>query len=199
MLKIRTVMAEHRNELSECLGELSVCVKADFICHPERSEAESNFFRLRSQTSLRSVCSSLRSEFDYAQDDVDEKSAEQSKAGSTKNQRTYIAEPKPSGAMYISQRAIKKSFWFRFFQKSAEPTANLRTHIARPMPSGTLYISQRSIKESFCGAFFKKRQRKTALFFLRSFFFCASCVKRKSDTKKLVSVRVQRTMCVTSL
>ena len=44
-----------------------------FIRHPERSEAESNFFRLRSQTSLRSVCSSLRSEFDYAQDDVDEK------------------------------------------------------------------------------------------------------------------------------
>ena len=61
-----------------------------FIRHPERSEAESNFFRLRSQTSLRSVCSSLRSEFDYAQDDVDEKSAEQSKAGSTNNLRTII-------------------------------------------------------------------------------------------------------------
>ena len=58
-----------------------------FTRHPERSEAESNFFRLRSQTSLRSVCSSLRSEFDYAQDDVDEKSAEQSEAGSTNNQR----------------------------------------------------------------------------------------------------------------
>ena len=57
----------------------------NFSCHPERSEAESNFFRLRSQTSLRSVCSSLRSEFDCAQDDVDEKSAERSKAGSTNN------------------------------------------------------------------------------------------------------------------
>ena len=67
----------------------------NFSCHPERSEAESNFFRLRSQTSLRSVCSSLRSEFDYAQDDVDEKSAEQSKAGSTNNQRTMYAEAHP--------------------------------------------------------------------------------------------------------
>ena len=63
--------------------------------HPERSEAESNFFRLRSQTSLRSVCSSLRSEFDYAQDDADEKSAERSKAGSTNNQRTMYAEAYP--------------------------------------------------------------------------------------------------------
>ena len=63
-----------------------------FSCHPERSEAESNFFRLRSQTSLRSVCSSLRSEFDCAQDDVDEKSAEQSEVGSTNNQRTMCAQ-----------------------------------------------------------------------------------------------------------
>ena len=61
-----------------------MCAALDFIRHPERSEAESNFFRLRSQTSLCSVCSSLRSEFDYAQDDEDEKSAERSKAGSTK-------------------------------------------------------------------------------------------------------------------
>ena len=37
----------------------------------ERSGVE--LFRLRSQTSLRSVCSSLRSEFDCAQDDADEK------------------------------------------------------------------------------------------------------------------------------
>ena len=66
--------------------------KSNFSCHPERSEAESNFFRLRSQMSLRSICSSLRSEFDCAQDDVDEKSAEQSKAGSTNNQRTMYAQ-----------------------------------------------------------------------------------------------------------
>ena len=63
-----------------------------FSCHPERSEAESNFFRLRSQTSLRSVCSSLRSEFECAQDDVNEKSAEQSEVGSTNNQRTMCAQ-----------------------------------------------------------------------------------------------------------
>ena len=127
----------------------------NFSCHPERSEAESNFFRLRSQTSLRSVCSSLRSEFDYAQDDVDEKSAEQSKAGSTNNQRTMYAE------------AQMESFG-QAFSKA-------------------------------CGVKRGRAPEKTALFFLRSFFFCASCVKRKSDTKKLVSVRVQRTMCVTSL
>ena len=69
--------------------------ETDFTRHPERSEAESNFFRLRSQTSLRSVCSSLRSEFDCAQDDVDEKSAERSKAGSTNNQRTMFALTQP--------------------------------------------------------------------------------------------------------
>ena len=53
-----------------------------------------------------------------------------------------------------------------------------------------MYISQRAIKKSFCGAFFKKRQRKTALFFLRSFFFCASCVKRKSDRMKAMSLSI---------
>ena len=62
------------------------------------------------------------------------------------------------------------------------------------MRSGALYILQRAIKESFCGAFFKKRQRKTALFFLRSFFFCASCVKRKSDRMMVDVVMTQRTM-----
>ena len=73
----------------------------NFSCHPERSEAESNFFRLRSQTSLRSVCSSLRSEFDCAQDDVDEKSAEQSEAGSTNNQRTHIARPNDAVGHFV--------------------------------------------------------------------------------------------------
>ena len=57
-----------------------------------------------------------------------------------------------------------------------------------------MYISQRAIKKSFCGAFFKKRQRKTALFFLRSFFFCASCVKRKSERMTVDVVMTQRTM-----
>ena len=40
-----------------------------------------------------------------------------------------------------------KSFWFRFFQKSAEPTGDQRTHIARPKKSCALYISQTSIKK----------------------------------------------------
>ena len=62
------------------------------------------------------------------------------------------------------------------------------------MRSGILYISQRAIKKSFCGAFFKKRQRKTALFFLRSFFFCASCVKRKSDRMRIDVAINQRRM-----
>ena len=43
---------------------------------------------------------------------------EKRSAEPTGNQRTYIAEPKPSGTLYISQRAIKESFWFRFFQKA---------------------------------------------------------------------------------
>ena len=57
-----------------------------------------------------------------------------------------------------------------------------------------MYISQGAIKESFCGAFFKKRQRKTALFFLRSFFFCASCVKRKSERMTVDVVMTQLAM-----
>ena len=36
--------------------------------------------------------------------------------------------------------------------------------------------------------------RKTALFFLRSFFFCASCVKRKSERMTVDVVMTQRTM-----
>ena len=60
----------------------------------------------------------------------------------------------------------------------------------RPKRSGTMYILQRAIKESFCGAFFKKRQRKTALFFLRSFFFCAYATKRKSERMKTMSLSI---------
>ena len=66
--------------------------------------------------------------------------------------------------MYISQRAIKESFWFRFFQKA------------------------NGVKRG-------RAPEKTALFFLRSFFFCASCVKRKSDSMIFHIVVNQRTMC----
>ena len=72
----------------------------------------------------------------------------------TSNQRTHIAHPKRSGAMYILQRAIKESFG-QAFSKSAEPTGNQRTHIARPKKSGALYILQRAIKESFRPPFSK--------------------------------------------
>ena len=64
-----------------------------------------------------------------------------------------------------------------------------------------MYISQTSIKKSFGQAFSKacgvKRGRapeKTALFFLRSFFFCASCVKRKSERLTVDVVMTQRTI-----
>ena len=76
-----------RMRIDVAINQRRMYEKSNFSCHPERSEAESNFFRLRSQMSLRSICSSLRSEFDYAQDDIDEKSAERSKAGSTINQQ----------------------------------------------------------------------------------------------------------------
>ena len=156
-----------------------------FTRHPERSKAESNFFRLRSQTSLRSVCSSLRSEFDYAQDDVDEKSAEQSKAGSTKNQRTHIAHPKRSGALYISQRSIKKSFCGAFFKSrlSRHPISAQCSHKPRWKVFGQVFFKKLAGSR---GA----EPPKTALFFLRSFFFCASCVKRKSERMTGDVVRV---------
>ena len=56
--------------------------------------------------------------------------------------------------------------------------------------------------ESFWSSFFQKTcgvkrgraPEKTALFFLRSFFFCASCVKRKSDRMTVDVVMTQRTM-----
>ena len=131
-------------------GELCVCAVLNVTRHPERSEAESNFFRLRSQTSLRSVCSSLRSEFDCAQDDVDEKSAKRSKAGSTNNQRTMYAE------------AQMESFG-QAFSKA-------------------------------CGVKRGRAPEKTALFFLRSFFFCAYGVKRKSERMTFYVVMTQRTM-----
>ena len=38
-------------------------------------------------------------------------------------QRIHIAEPKPSGALYILQRAIKKSFCGAFFKKRQRKTA----------------------------------------------------------------------------
>ena len=62
-----------RMRIDVAINQRRMYEKSNFIRHPERSKAESNFFRLRSQTSLRSVCSSLRSEFDCAQDDADEK------------------------------------------------------------------------------------------------------------------------------
>ena len=43
------------------------------MCVRRLAVGSADLFRLRSQTSLRSVCSSLRSEFDCAQDDADEK------------------------------------------------------------------------------------------------------------------------------
>ena len=79
------------------------------------------------------------------------------------NQCTHIARPKPSGAMYISQRAIQKSFWFRFFQKA------------------------NGVKRG-------RAPEKTALFFLRSFFFCAYATKRKSESVIFHIVVNQRTM-----
>ena len=56
--------------------------------------------------------------------------------------------------------------------------------------------------KSFWFRFFQKANgvkrgrapEKTALFFLRSFFFCASCVKRKSERMTVDVVRVQRAM-----
>ena len=90
---------------------------------------------------------------------------------------------------YVSmwgKKTLERSFP-PFFSKSAEPK-----------PSGAMYISQRAIQKSFCGAFFKKRQRKTAFFFLRSFFFCASCVKRKSESMKInvaVNQHIMFTLC----
>ena len=92
--------------------------------------------------------------------------------------------------MYILQRAIKESF---------RPPC---THIAPTKPSGALYILQRAIQESFWFRFFQKANRvkrgrapeKTALFFLRSFFFCASCVKRKSERMTVDVVMTQRTL-----
>ena len=39
-----------------------------------------------------------------------------------------------------------------------------------------------------------QRPRKTALFFLRSFFFCASCVKRKSERMTVDVVMTQSVM-----
>ena len=65
-----------------------------------------------------------------------------------------------------------------------------------------MYISQRATQESFWSSFFQKTcgvkrgraPEKTALFFLRSFFFCASCVKRKSERMKINFIIKQRTM-----
>ena len=98
----------------------------------------------------------------------------------------HIARPKKSGTLYISQRAIKKSFG-QAFSKSAEPTGNQRTHITHPKPSGTMYISQRAIKKSFGQAFSKacgvKRGRapeKRRFSFCEAFSFAPLVSKEKA-------------------
>ena len=58
------------------------------------------------------------------------------------------------------------------------------------------------LRKVFGFAFFQKANgvkrgsapEKTALFFLQSFFFCASCVKRKSERMKINFIIKQRTM-----
>ena len=74
--------------------------------------------------------------------------------------------------------------------KSAEQPRNQRTMYALS-PDGKFLVK-----------FFSKNlrgqegqsPRKTALFFLRSFFFCASCVKRKSERMTFDVAMTQRTM-----
>ena len=51
-----------------------------------------------------------------------------------------------------------------------------------------------SFFQKTCGVKRGRAPEKTALFFLRSFFFCASCVKRKSERMKVDVVMTQRTM-----
>ena len=43
-------------------------------------------------------------------------------------------------------------------------------------------------------SFFQKATKKNSVFFLRSFFFCASCVKRKSERMTVDVVMTQRTI-----
>ena len=85
--------------------------------------------------------------------------------------------------------------------KSAEPTNNQRTHIIRPNNAvGHNVHLAKSDQEKFLRSFFQKANgvkrgrapEKTAFFFLRSFFFCASCVKRKSERMTVDVVMTQR-------
>ena len=139
----------------------------DFSCHPERSEAESNFFVpdpkrrcapfaphcVRSSTTLRMTRTKKR----------------RAKQGGIYEQSAHI---------YSSIKAIG-----RF------------VHLAKS-DSGKFLVSLFSKSERGQEG---QSPRKTALFFLRSFFFCASCVKRKSDRMTVNVVMTQRTMCATSL
>ena len=60
-------------------------------CHSERSVSEVELFPPRSRMALRTIRSSLRSDFDYAQDDTVEKAQGDSRSGISAEQKEKVA------------------------------------------------------------------------------------------------------------
>ena len=85
----------------------------------------------------------------------------------------------------ILSKQVGKSKFFSVFRKAAELIGKSAHRYSPTKAVGHCVHLAKSDQGKFLRSFFQKATKKNGVFFLRSFFFCASCVKRKSERMKV--------------